>query len=141
VRSYFADTAFWIALFSIRDQYHLNSLSWQKHLTESASRLITTEAVCWEWMNAMAGISTRKIVGKAYERICQDPHIEVISASPQMSDSAVRLFTSRADKEWSVTDCLSFVIMQRRNIVHALTADRHFEQAGFQAVLTKPFLR
>jgi hypothetical protein len=47
------------------------------------------------------------------------------------------LFTSRADKDWSLTDCLSFIVMGRRNIRQALTADNHFEQAGFHAVLSR----
>ena len=45
------------------------------------------------------------------------------------------MFAARPDKDWSLTDCISFVVMQERNIQDALTADHHFEQAGFVALL------
>jgi predicted nucleic acid-binding protein len=135
--SYFADTAFWIALFRSRDQYRPNALAWQKYLLRSRSRLITTEAICWEWLNAMSGVATRSAVAKGFELICRDPQIEVIPGDAGSNAKAVRLFSARADKEWSVTDCLSFVVMDQRRIAMALTADKHFEQAGFLAVLAQ----
>jgi len=55
LQSYFADTAFWIALFRSRDQ---------SYLLRSKIRVVTTEAVCWEWLNAMSGIGTRSAVAK-----------------------------------------------------------------------------
>ena len=45
------------------------------------------------------------------------------------------LFDKRPDKQWSLTDCIAFVVMTRRGIQDALTADHHFEQAGFTALL------
>jgi uncharacterized protein len=65
-----------------------------------------------------------------------DPRIEVVPHSGELSAGAVRLFTDRSDKVWSLTDCLSFVVMARRNFREALTADHHFEQAGFRAMLS-----
>jgi len=53
-----------------------------------------------------------------------------------MSADAIRLFTARHDKDLSLTDCLSFIVMERKGIREALTADNHFEQAGFHAILT-----
>ena len=49
--------------------------------------------------------------------------------------SAFDLFSQRTDKEWSLTDCISFVVMQQRGLTEALTSDGHFEQAGFKALL------
>jgi hypothetical protein len=48
-----------------------------------------------------------------------------------------QLLKSRPDKNWSLTDCISFVVMQGRGIKAAFTADRHFEQAGFECLLKK----
>ena len=45
------------------------------------------------------------------------------------------LFEARADKEWSLTDCISFVVMTEQRIADALTTDHHFIQAGFNALL------
>ncbi len=55
------------------------------------------------------------------------------TVSAELSDAAIGLYRNRADKNWGLTDCLSFVVMERRTLTEALTTDRHFEQAGFQA--------
>jgi uncharacterized protein len=49
--------------------------------------------------------------------------------------AGLELFRSRRDKEWSLTDCMSFVVMRERGITDALTNDHHFEQAGFRILL------
>ncbi|MFH1288868.1 MAG: hypothetical protein ABII25_09280 [bacterium] len=48
-----------------------------------------------------------------------------------------KLYKERPDKAWSLTDCFSIVVMEKEGLVKALTNDKHFEQAGFQAVLRK----
>lgn len=118
-----------------RDQYHRDALAWHAYLVRSRAVIVTTEAVCWEWLNAMSGAATRKVAAEGFEQIRRDPFVAVIPHSEDLSEAAVRLFSSRLDKDWSLTDCLSFVVMERRNIRDALTADNHFEQAGFRAVL------
>jgi hypothetical protein len=50
-------------------------------------------------------------------------------------EAGLRLYSDRPDKDWSLTDCTSFVVMKRLRITEALTADRHFEQAGFKVLL------
>jgi predicted nucleic acid-binding protein len=50
-------------------------------------------------------------------------------------DRGVELYDARPDKHWSLTDCISFVAMQDHGISEALTGDRHFEQAGFVALM------
>jgi uncharacterized protein len=47
----------------------------------------------------------------------------------------MKLFAGRPDKEWSLTDCVSFVVMEAQGIREALTTDEHFIQAGFRALL------
>lgn len=98
---------------------------------------MTTEAVCWGWLNAMSGTTTRKIAAVGFDRMRSDPRIEVVPHSEALTTKAVRLFAARADKEWSLTDCLSFVVMRQEGIRDALTADNHFDQAGFRAILTE----
>jgi predicted nucleic acid-binding protein len=98
--------------------------------------LVNTEAICWEWMNAMSGTTTRRVAAQAYERLRLDPQVDVVPFSEELSAGALRLFADRSDKDWSLTDCLSFVVMKKRNLEKALTADHHFEQAGFQPMLS-----
>ena len=63
------------------------------------------------------------------------PRIEVAPFQPEPIDSAVQLYRARPDKDWSLTDCLSFVITERRPLTEALTTDGHFEQAGLKVVM------
>jgi hypothetical protein len=63
------------------------------------------------------------------------PDLTVVPADRTLMDAGFALYSQRPDKEWSLTDCISFVVMQREGITEALTADRHFEQAGFTALL------
>jgi len=59
----------------------------------------------------------------------------VVTFQPELTESAVQLYQTRPDKSWSLTDCLSFVVMERRHLTEALTTDRHFEQAGMKVLM------
>jgi predicted nucleic acid-binding protein len=63
------------------------------------------------------------------------PHIEVFHVDPVVDGHGWQLLQNRQDKLWSMVDCVSFVVMQRRGILEALTTDHHFEQAGFVRLL------
>jgi hypothetical protein len=133
VAAYFADTSFWIAISSKRDQYHSQAVAWHRSSVRTASRIVTTEAVLWEWLNALSDTTTRSLAAEGYRRVHADRRIDVAAFQPDLSAAAVELYRGRADKNWSLTDCLSFVIMERHAVTDALTTDRHFEQAGFRA--------
>ena len=64
-----------------------------------------------------------------------DPAIDVVPLDEFLFDRAVQFYASRMDKEWGLTDCVSFVVMEERSIKSALAADEHFRQAGFTALL------
>jgi predicted nucleic acid-binding protein len=63
------------------------------------------------------------------------PYVEVIYISKEIDAKAWELLTQRQDKEWSLVDCSSFIVMQDRKITESLTNDHHFEQAGFIRLL------
>jgi hypothetical protein len=135
VAGYFADTSFWIALSSKGDQYHSQAFAWHSTVMRSASTIVTTEAVLWEWLNALADTTTRTIAAEGYRRAHADSRIEVVPFGPELNGAAAHLYRSRGDKDWSLTDCLSFVVMERRCLTEALTTDHHFEQAGLKALM------
>lgn len=64
-----------------------------------------------------------------------DPTVEVVPFSSQLFQDALSLYGKRSDQSWSLTDCASFLIMDRRRVTEALTSDRHFEQNGYRALL------
>ena len=131
----FADTSFWIALSSRRDAHHARALAWSRDLARTQARILTTEAVLWEWMNALSDSSARRVAAAGYQRCHHDSNIEVIPFSAGLIDAAMQLYSTRDDKNWSLTDCFSFVVMEQCHLAQALTTDHHFLQAGFEAVL------
>jgi uncharacterized protein len=87
----------------------------------------------FSWLNALSDASTRRIAAESYLRVRADARIEVGALQSELMGSAVQLYRDRPDKNWSLTDCLSFLVMERRGLAEALTTDRDFEQAGFRA--------
>jgi uncharacterized protein len=129
----FADTSFWIALSSRRDQYHSRAVEWHGFVIRSGSKILTTEAVLWEWLNALSDPSTRGVAVEGYRRAHADVNVELVPFQTVLLDAAVALYGARPDKGWSLTDCFSFVVMDRWRLTEALTTDRHFEQANLRA--------
>lgn len=133
--SYFADTSFWIALSSQRDQYRPQAIAWHTFVLRSGIRIVTTEAVLWEWLNALASSTTRATAAEGYRRAHADQLVEVVPFDPERNAAAVELYQSRGDKDWSLTDCLSIVVMERLGLTEALTTDHHFGQAGRKTLM------
>jgi predicted nucleic acid-binding protein len=69
------------------------------------------------------------------DSLLTDARVTIVPPTKQLFDQGIDLYDSRPDKEWSLTDCISFVVMQQLQLSEALTGDRHFEQAGFRALL------
>jgi predicted nucleic acid-binding protein len=131
-QDFFADTVFWIALVVKQDQYHERARQWSLHLT---GRIVTTIAVLLETANALARPAWRAHGIALLEHLQQRPDVEVVALSPDLWQRSWILYRDRPDKAWSLTDCISFQVMQGAGLSNALTADEHFRQAGFRAVL------
>lgn len=131
----FLDTSYAIALSSPGDQHHRRAAELAEQLEREGRRLITTRAVALEIGNALAKPRHREAAVALLGLLDRDPAIEVVPFSEALYRSAVELFAERRDKEWGLTDCMSFVVMRERGLTDALTTDRHFGQAGFRALL------
>lgn len=128
----FADTLFWIALVVKQDQYHERAQQWSLRIT---GRITTTVPVLLETANALARPSWRAHGVALIDHLLQRPDVEVLPLSADLWQRGWDLYRNRPDKPWSLTDCVSFLVMQDTSLVDALTADEHFSQAGFRAVL------
>jgi hypothetical protein len=93
---------------------------------------VTTELVLVELANSLAASRFRPLVQDYFGLLRQQIH--VVPASRARLENALRLYHQHDDKLWSLTDCLSFVVMREHRITEALTGDHHFMQAGFVAV-------
>lgn len=130
----FADTGYLIALVSRLDQHHEVALRWTAHVSEP---LVVTEFVLVETVNALSKASLRNRALDVVDAVRTDTHFIWVASTPEQLDRGVQRFRERMDKDWSLTDSLSFVVMKELNITKALAHDHHFEQAGFEALLRR----
>lgn len=128
----FADAGYFIALCLSRDALHSRARGWSDVVTD---RVVTTEYVLWECVNFLAKGVLRSKADALVEYLTTDPDCDLVRATPALFDEGMSLFRRRTDKDWSLTDCVSFHVMQQYGISKALAHDRHFEEAGFQALL------
>lgn len=134
-RQIFIDAGFLVALTRQRDQFHVRAGLWQSFLLDKNVRFITTEAVLWEWLDGCADVALRIHAAQGYHRFIHDQQIRLVSFDSAQKPAALALYEQCKDKDWGVTDCFSFVVMREHGLTEALTADHHFVQAGFRALL------
>jgi uncharacterized protein len=77
----------------------------------------------------------RSVVTELWHWLKRNPNRYIASISGSLFERGMEVFRQRPDKSWSLTDCLSFVLMQDQQLTDALTCDHHFVQAGFRALL------
>lgn len=125
----FADSFYWLALLNPEDAYHqkVKSLS-------LPGRLVVTGAIQLEVMDSFSDQRLRPLALAFWQECSANPDLLVVPLDDALLRKGVELFDQRPDKDWSLTDCISFTVMSERGIVDALTGDHHFEQAGFRAV-------
>lgn len=130
----FADTFYFIAILNVDDDAHAAAAQFS---TDPSVRLVTTAWVLTELADGLATTNGRKIFESFVRELESDSRVQVIEPQRTLWRTGIALYINRPDKEWSLTDCISFVVMSERRIVDALTGDRHFEQAGFRALLKR----
>ncbi len=128
----FIDTSFVVALVNEKDQNHRLALDLAETVTEQ--RLVTTDAILLEIGNALSRNFKRESVEIIEEFLTSDD-VQVIHLHPKLFRKAFDLYKSRSDKLWGLIDCVSFVVMKELGITDALSADKHFEQAGFNILI------
>ena len=128
----FADAYFFLAAINPADVARERAIDYSDNWD---GPLVTTAWVITEVADALAGHSERHLFQELHESITSDPRVEIILPDAGLFRRALDLYFDRKDKDWSLTDCTSFVVMADRRLTEAATGDRHFEQAGFCALL------
>ena len=134
---WFADTSGWGNLFDTAQPYHHQTVNLYRIAHQQGQPIVTTNYVLTELVALLTSplkMSRPQII-QIVNSIKSSPNIEVIHIDAALDQKAWQLLVSRQDKTWSLVDCASFVLMQERGISDALTADHHFEQAGFTRLL------
>jgi uncharacterized protein len=132
----FVDTSFWVAVANAKDQDHIAARDMARSLWP-AGKLITSSFVVIEFLNYFSerGMLARNNAASFARNIEVDPRVEIVPLSMDLYRRGMRHFELHADKGWSLTDCISFLIMHDKDLLDALTFDRHFIQAGFSSPL------
>jgi uncharacterized protein len=131
----FADSYFFMSLMNKGDAGHQMAVV---IVDAVMGPIVTTQWVLVEVADAFCRPRDRALFKKLLELIDADKRIQVIPASDSQFVDGTQRYLDRPDKSWSLTDCISFVVMEDHHITEALTGDHHFEQAGFTALLKAP---
>jgi len=118
------------------DDFHAAAIAFAQR---SAGPLILTDAILLE-LGAYFGRADRKSTLAHIMKTFAEDQVEIVPLDPELLRRSLDLFFQRPDKNWSLADCISFLVMKDRDIVEAITTDEHFEQAGFVALLRNPKL-
>lgn len=132
MRRVFADTFYFLALLNADDDAHARAVGFT---AVYSGELITTAWVLTELADALCSPINRPEFIATLADLRASSQVRIIPPDVAIFEKGIQLFSARLDKEWSLTDCISFEVMKREGIAEALTGDHHFEQAGFQALL------
>lgn len=133
MQAWFADSFYFLALRNPKDEGHAKAVAATANL--APRKLVTTPWILAEVGDALAKPANRLGFAQLMQMLSANPNVVVVPSTQPLFDEGVSFYNARPDKEWSLTDCISFVVMTQLGITEALTGDHHFEQAGFVAIL------
>lgn len=131
----FVDTAAWIALLNTRDALHSKAERVRDQLQQQKATLVTTEFILIEVADALCSSTLRQKTVIFINRLRQVKNLRIVPVSEALLAKKWEFYSQRPDKDWSLTDCISFMVMTQAEIIQAFTSDHHFEQAGFMKLL------
>ena len=137
-RRFFLDTAYVLALLNQNDKYHKKAKAILPK-TRIADEVCITETVIIEIGNSLARYN-RSVAIAFIESLYTTYNVNVIPVDSELLGQAIDFYHKRKDKEWGLTDCISFIVMENQDLTKALTSDEHFIQAGFRALLREDIL-
>ncbi len=131
----FADAGYWIATVDEDDTLHLKAIALARSVP--GWKIVTTELVLTELLNHVAdfGPVYRQKAALLVRALRQNPAIRVLPLTENLFEAALLRYERFRDKQWGLTDCVSFVVMEQLGLTDALAYDHHFQQAGFRALL------
>jgi len=134
-RTVLMDTSFILALENRDDAHHERAKSLDRELVASQCTYLMHWGILLEMADGYARLSRRSKILELLEKFEAEEGYLIQPITDALLEEAIALYRSRPDKEWGLTDCVSFVLMHQYGIKDALTADIHFRQAGFTAML------
>jgi uncharacterized protein len=134
---YFMDTAFAQALINPRDQYHQKARQVQRQIPANAE-IFTTNIILIEIADALSALRRHEAITFINNVSIDTKKFKVVDLDKVLYNRGFVLYSNRRDKDWGLTDCISFMVMNDSGIDTALTTDQHFVQYGFRALMLEP---
>jgi len=132
----FVDTSGWASFFTDNDPYHTKALRLMKQWQQRNRHIVTTNYVLTELIALFTRDRVPRTIALGYiETIQSSDWVEIVHIDDSLDKKAWELLADRSDKQWSLVDAASFVVMKDRGITEALATDKHFEQANFVRLL------
>lgn len=133
----FADTAGWANFFVRTEPFHPQAKALMQNWHSQNINVVTTNYILLELVALLTSPLRvpRNEQIRTVEALKLSSWVDIVHITPSLDEQAWQLLKDREDKNWSLVDCSSFIVMQDRNITQAFTTDRHFEQAGFVPML------
>lgn len=130
----FVDTSYLIALETSDDQRHEEAARHWREVGPTLSSIVTTTYVFDETVTFFNSRGRDEKAVEIGRRLRESRVVEIVPETEMLFDTGWTRFQERPDKGYSLTDCISFVVMERREIDSALAFDDHFQQAGYRCV-------
>jgi predicted nucleic acid-binding protein len=134
----FLDASGLIALVNKSDRWHAAAVDLWADLISSRVLLVTTSLVLIELGDGLSQVQLRSLAVATRQRLLRFSLCEVVGTTGELESEGWKLFASRSDKSWGVTDCISMLVARQRGVTRVFSADRHFAQAGFELLLPNP---
>lgn len=132
---YFVDTSYLVALLHKKDEWHKAAVYWRNEVIRNRIFLITTEYILVELANGLSTLRFRKQAEGTISALQNSTDVKIIPGSDELFNAGFSLYCKHSDKEWSLTDCISFAFMKTHGLKEVLATDKHFKQAGFRILL------
>jgi predicted nucleic acid-binding protein len=132
MKAIFIDTAGWMACADGADPAHQHACSARDAALQAGQALITTDFVADETLTLIRMRLGLAAAGAWWQQVDESSRLRWERIDVQRFEQARQAFFRLRDRDFSFTDCTSFVVMRELRLTHALTTDRHFRQAGFR---------
>lgn len=131
------DTAGWLAYIDRAQPSHMAAVRVVQSALSNHRPLVTTNYVLSELvplLHARARMSRPQLL-QGMQAIRRSPSVQIVHIDEATDREAWDLLAARLDKDWSLVDSASFVVMRKQGLHEVLTTDHHFRQAGFSRLL------
>jgi uncharacterized protein len=132
--SLFLDAGFIIAVAAPRDERHSQAIGCWRGILGSDAAVTTTSFIVDEvvtWLNGKDAHAAAVAIGRI---LIESSRVDLVHVNQELFDKGWAYFVRHDDKRYSLTDCISFVLMEQKGLRQVLTFDRHFQQAGFECL-------